>query len=226
MRSRKKSKKKPPLFGTVCEKFFHNRIFPFNSLTNDRRLIYNNGKSAVYGVRLNRNPHFEYGSGEFAAIGKVCIDTESPTRRDTAPTCLRRVSLFSECGTGGFFLRYHGEILKKFYFFYFLTAKTVALPRKMCYTTIAIERRPYGQAVKTTPSHGVNPGSSPGKVTKKILNRKLFGLGFFLFIATERKTPKKSALLAAERFSLLSSYGFYPHARTLNIPFALTNSLC
>ena len=27
--------------------------------------------------------------------------------------------------------------------------------------------RPDGQAVKTTPSHGVNPGSIPGQVTKK-----------------------------------------------------------
>ena len=27
--------------------------------------------------------------------------------------------------------------------------------------------RPDGQAVKTTPSHGVNPGSSPGQVIKK-----------------------------------------------------------
>ena len=26
-------------------------------------------------------------------------------------------------------------------------------------------KRPYGQAVKTTPSHGVNSGSSPDKVT-------------------------------------------------------------
>ena len=27
--------------------------------------------------------------------------------------------------------------------------------------------RPVGQAVKTTPSHGVNPGSIPGQVTMK-----------------------------------------------------------
>ena len=27
--------------------------------------------------------------------------------------------------------------------------------------------RPDGQAVKTTPSHGVNPGSIPGQVTEK-----------------------------------------------------------
>ena len=28
--------------------------------------------------------------------------------------------------------------------------------------------RPVGQAVKTTPSHGVNPGSIPGQVTKAV----------------------------------------------------------
>ena len=29
------------------------------------------------------------------------------------------------------------------------------------------DRRPHGQAVKTTPSHGVNPGSIPGEVIFK-----------------------------------------------------------
>ena len=32
---------------------------------------------------------------------------------------------------------------------------------------VASTPRPDGQAVKTTPSHGVNPGSIPGQVTKK-----------------------------------------------------------
>ena len=31
--------------------------------------------------------------------------------------------------------------------------------------SIILQIRPYGQAVKTTPSHGVNSGSSPDKVT-------------------------------------------------------------
>lgn len=35
--------------------------------------------------------------------------------------------------------------------------------------------RPVGQAVKTTPSHGVNPGSIPGQVSRKLP----FGKGFF-----------------------------------------------
>ena len=39
--------------------------------------------------------------------------------------------------------------------------------------------RPDGQAVKTTPSHGVNPGSIPGQVIKKA-SRYL--LAFLLFI--------------------------------------------
>ena len=38
--------------------------------------------------------------------------------------------------------------------------------------------RPDGQAVKTTPSHGVNPGSIPGQVTKKQVEIHLL---FFIF---------------------------------------------
>ena len=43
-----------------------------------------------------------------------------------------------------------------------------------------LNTKPVGQAVKTTPSHGVNPGSIPGQVMK------LYGtstqLSFFMFI--------------------------------------------
>ena len=34
-------------------------------------------------------------------------------------------------------------------------------------STEKTKKRPDGQAVKTTPSHGVNPGSIPGQVTGK-----------------------------------------------------------
>ena len=40
-----------------------------------------------------------------------------------------------------------------------------------------IHIRPVGQAVKTTPSHGVNPGSIPGQVTKKRFD---FRISFFV----------------------------------------------
>ena len=36
--------------------------------------------------------------------------------------------------------------------------------------------RPDGQAVKTTPSHGVNPGSIPGQVIKKQVEIHLLSL--------------------------------------------------
>ena len=53
----------------------------------------------------------------------------------------------------------------------------------MIYYISTKRKRPYGQAVKTTPSHGVNPGSSPGKVTTSNLNRtpQLEGERFGLF---------------------------------------------
>ena len=39
--------------------------------------------------------------------------------------------------------------------------------------TNPIFSRPYGQAVKTPPFHGDNPGSSPGRVTIKIKEIKV-----------------------------------------------------
>ena len=51
----------------------------------------------------------------------------------------------------------------------------------MLYYISKIRIRPYRLAVRTAPSHGANSGSSPDKVTSKILKRTQFALGFLLF---------------------------------------------
>ena len=59
--------------------------------------------------------------------------------------------------------------------------------------------RPHGQAVKTSPFHGGNSGSSPDGVTNKSLNRipkRVFGLGFFLCSAM--KSIAATAVYAAK----------------------------
>ena len=78
---------------------------------------------------------------------------------------------------------FQGEIKKVEKIEYFLWntyKKQLIFQEKYAILHKRIVNRPYGQAVKTTPSHGVNSGSSPDKVTKKKKQPKW--LFFFLLI--------------------------------------------
>ncbi len=96
-----------------------------------------------------------------------------------APTCEKRVNTFSFCGTGGS-LRKNGAKVILCPSFFGLKAKnrkktaSKQLPERFFYDIIIwqVQRRPHGQAVKTSPSHGENRGSSPRGATKKIAQAK------------------------------------------------------
>ena len=83
-----------------------------------------------------------------------------------APTCEKRVNTFSFCGTGGS-LRKNGAKVVLCPSFFGLKAKnrkktaSKQLPERFFYDIIIwqVQRRPHGQAVKTSPSHGENRGS-------------------------------------------------------------------
>ena len=83
-----------------------------------------------------------------------------------APTCEKRVNTFSFCGTGGS-LRKNGAKVILCPSFFGLKAKnrkktaSKQLPERFFYDIIIwqVQRRPHGQAVKTSPSHGENRGS-------------------------------------------------------------------
>ena len=83
-----------------------------------------------------------------------------------APTCEKRVNTFSFCGTGGS-LRKNGAKVILCPSFFELKAKnrkktaSKQLPERFFYDIIIwqVQRRPHGQAVKTSPSHGENRGS-------------------------------------------------------------------
>ena len=75
---------------------------------------------------------------------------------------------------------------------------------KLSLQVAILNERPYGQAVKTTPSHGVNSGSSPDKVTNEAT---LYGWRFSLEILSGMvKKPifgfGKMQASIRERFSL------------------------
>lgn len=57
----------------------------------------------------------------------------------------------------------------------------LTVKRSNAHSQTILQIRPYGQAVKTTPSHGVNSGSSPDKVTiLAVFDRKIYQKPLFL----------------------------------------------
>ena len=87
-----------------------------------------------------------------------------------------------------------------------------------CVKCSMLQTRPYGQAVKTTPSHGVNSGSSPDKVTilavfdRKIYQKPLFSLFFslkiFRFWGSFGKEFLPNYPLLFRNFVVISKAGF------------------
>ena len=114
-----------------------------------------------------------------------------------APTCEKRVNTFSFCGTGGS-LRKNGAKVILCPSFFGLKAKnrkktaSKQLPERFFYDIIIwqVQRRPHGQAVKTSPSHGENRGSSPRGATKKRAQAKACAL--FLVFRRNREPRRGS----------------------------------
>ena len=114
-----------------------------------------------------------------------------------APTCEKRVNTFSFCGTGGS-LRKNGAKVILCPSFFGLKAKnrkktaSKQLPERFFYDIIIwqVQRRPHGQAVKTSPSHGENRGSSPRGATKKIAQAKACAI--FLVFRRNREPRRGS----------------------------------
>ena len=121
-----------------------------------------------------------------------------------APTCEKRVNTFSFCGTGGS-LRKNGAKVILCPSFFGLKAKnrkktaSKQLPERFFYDIIIwqVQRRPHGQAVKTSPSHGENRGSSPRGATKKRAQAKACAL----FLVFRRNRELRRGFARAQRCS-------------------------
>ena len=121
-----------------------------------------------------------------------------------APTCEKRVNTFSFCGTGGS-LRKNGAKVILCPSFFGLKAKnrkktaSKQLPERFFYDIIIwqVQRRPHGQAVKTSPSHGENRGSSPRGATKKRAQAKACAL----FLVFRRNRELRRGFARAQRRS-------------------------
>ena len=69
---------------------------------------------------------------------------------------------------------------------------------------------PYGQAVKTSPFHGGNPGSNPGGVTTLFLQFNIL-IGLLVFIWAHSSVGRASALQAGgHRFEPYCAHQIWP----------------
>ena len=84
-------------------------------------------------------------------------------------------------------LKNHPLFLQKFTHFFY--AHALAFLFLLCYPNRCFgadafppeRKRPVGQAAKTTPSHGVNPGSIPGQVRKTAAPHSGWNAGLLFF---------------------------------------------
>ena len=80
--------------------------------------------------------------------------------------------------------------------------------------------RPVGQAVKTTPSHGVNPGSIPGQVTEKRFEIRISFFFFcFYFLFLQHSHSPLHIILTAIEFFQQSPCSLFHFLSPINVSF-------
>lgn len=98
----------------------------------------------------------------------------------------------------------------KIKFFYNRTQKQLIFRKKCDILHKQITKRPYGQAVKTTPSHGVNSGSSPDKVTILAVFDRFFYQKPLFFVVTHLKILRFWGSFGEEFLLFYQLSNFFP----------------